>query len=210
MFLNVFAAAALIVGGLVVVCVYHLRMNRLHPGEREQVTNWGFYAVIDWYLQASTLGFGIAAILWSHPWLLDLHQSDLLLVAGLIVSGVGLGLFLSAMRSLGQQYTPGHVARLPTEIVTRGPYRYIRHPVYTANLLMTTGVFLASGSIWVGLNFAVLCVYYFFAIRSEERSISARFPEYRDYMARTGRLFPRPRSFFAAGAASEAAPILAK
>jgi protein-S-isoprenylcysteine O-methyltransferase Ste14 len=204
MSLQVIAAILLTLGALVVVCVYHFRMNRMHPGERERVTNWGFYAVVDWYLQISTLGFGVAGIVAAHPLLLDLHQRDFLLIAGLVLAGAGLILFLFAMGNLGRQYSPGHAAHLPTKIVTAGPYRYIRHPVYAANLLMTAGVFLASGSLWLALNLAILGIYYHFAMSSEERSISARYSEYGEYMNRTGRLIPGAPSFFL-GAARKAA-----
>jgi protein-S-isoprenylcysteine O-methyltransferase Ste14 len=205
MSLRIIATVLLTLGALVVVCVYHFRMNRLHPGERERVTNWAFYAVVDWYLQISTLGLGLGGIVAVHPLLLDLHQSDSLMIAGLLLAGAGLILFLDAMRNLGRQYTPGHAAHLPTEIITAGPYRYIRHPVYAANLLMTAGVFLASGSLWLGLNLVILGIYYLFAMHSEEQSISDRYPEYRDYMNRTGRLFPRAPGFFRKGAAQRTA-----
>ncbi len=187
----ILGALLLALGAIVVVSIYHFRMNRLPRGERKQVTDWKFYAFIDWYLQLSTLGLGVAGIITSHWLLFEVHNSQGVMWAGLAVAGVGLALFLAAMRNLNRQYTPGHAAHLPTEIVTSGPYRYIRHPVYTANLLMTGGVFLASGSLWLVANLIVLMVYYRFATHSEESSISAQFPEYGEYMKRTGRFFPR-------------------
>jgi protein-S-isoprenylcysteine O-methyltransferase Ste14 len=196
MVMRIVSAALVALGAAVVVYIYHFRMNRLSPAERERVTDWRFYAVIDWYLQASALFFAVSAIVGSHPWLLEFHQSLVCLAAGLLMAGAGLALFVYAMRNLDRQYTPAHAAHLPTAIVTGGPYRYIRHPVYTANLLMTGGLLLASGSLWLGLNLAILIVYYYFAMNSEERSIAARFPEYRDYAARTGRLFPRVSLWF--------------
>ncbi len=185
------AAVLLILGASVVVYVYHFRMNRMTPGERERVTDWRFYEFIDWYLQISTIVIGVTAIVSSHPALLEFHDNPWLLALGLLIAGGGLSLFCFAMRNLDRQYTPAHAAHLPTQIVTTGPYRYIRHPVYTANLLMTAGVLLASGSLWMLLNLAILCVYYQVAMHSEETSIASRYPEYREYIARTGRIFPR-------------------
>jgi protein-S-isoprenylcysteine O-methyltransferase Ste14 len=199
MVLRMVSAALVAIGAAVVVYIYHFRMNRLDPGDRQRVTNWRFYSVIDWYLQISALVFSVTAILGSHPLLLEFHDSAGLLAAGLAVAGAGLALFVYAIRNLDRQYTPGHAAHLPTEIITAGPYRYIRHPVYTANLLMTAGLLMASGTLWLGLNLAVLVVYYHFAIKSEENSIAAHFPEYREYAARTGRLFPRISRFFTGG-----------
>ncbi len=185
------AALLLLLGAVVVVYVYHFRMNRMAPGGRERVTDWRFYAFIDWYLQISTISVGVAAVLGSHPLLLEFHDHPWLLVLGLLTAGSGLTLFSVAMWNLDRQYTPAHAAHLPTQVITSGPYRYIRHPVYTANLLMTGGVLVASGSLWLALNLAILCVYYQVAMRSEETSIAARYPEYRDYIARTGRFLPR-------------------
>jgi protein-S-isoprenylcysteine O-methyltransferase Ste14 len=76
-------------------------------------------------------------------------------------------------------------------LVTNGPYRYIRHPIYTSVCLFVWAGALAHVSIpAVGLASLVLAGG-LTRIYLEERSLVRRYPEYRDYAARTARMVPR-------------------
>ena len=79
----------------------------------------------------------------------------------------------------------------PQKLIENGPYRFIRHPVYSANILLLTGLIIVTGSIWLVINLAVMLGCYSFIVVREERSISAEFQDYQNYVARTGRFFPR-------------------
>jgi protein-S-isoprenylcysteine O-methyltransferase Ste14 len=76
--------------------------------------------------------------------------------------------------------------------VTRGPYRWIRHPFYLAALLMAAGNALAAANWFL---FAAGCVAFILMAgrsRIEERKLLERFgEEYRVYRERTGRFVPR-------------------
>jgi protein-S-isoprenylcysteine O-methyltransferase Ste14 len=85
-----------------------------------------------------------------------------------------------------------HVVADPTEggLVTGGPYRYIRHPIYAALCLFTSaGVAahwswsagLCGGLIWASAVIRILC---------EEALVAARYPEYAQYKATTWRMIP--------------------
>ncbi len=82
------------------------------------------------------------------------------------------------------------VAMLPT--VTHGPYRWVRHPFYvTAALLMASATLLTAN--WL-IGVTSVFVLGLLAIRTpkEEQMLVERFgQQYRDYMARMGRFFPR-------------------
>ena len=85
-----------------------------------------------------------------------------------------------------------HVAANPTAggLVTSGPYRYIRHPIYTA-FVVFSGAGVAAHWSWVsGLlgGFVVGCA--LLRIFSEEVMVTARYPEYRQYAATTWRMIP--------------------
>jgi len=85
-----------------------------------------------------------------------------------------------------------HAVANPTDggLVTHGPYRYIRHPIYTAVCLFVTagavahlsGIsLLLGGLVWAGALTRMFC---------EERLVTERYPEYRPYAAKTPRMIP--------------------
>ncbi len=85
-----------------------------------------------------------------------------------------------------------HLAASATEggLVTTGPYAYIRHPIYTSVCLFIAAAVAAH---WSLLALAMGCLVFtgaFMRIFSEEAALSARYPEYRDYAAKTARMIP--------------------
>ena len=85
-----------------------------------------------------------------------------------------------------------HAAANPTEggLVTTGPYRFMRHPIYTAVCLFAFAGALAHVSLTaVGLALLVF-VGALGRMLAEERLVAQRYPEYADYAARTRRMIP--------------------
>jgi protein-S-isoprenylcysteine O-methyltransferase Ste14 len=77
-------------------------------------------------------------------------------------------------------------------LIERGAYRWVRHPSYTAGLLIMTGSGLALGN-WVSLLVLVFVTPSIYAYRVvvEERALTAVMgEEYRQYMRRTKRFIP--------------------
>lgn len=95
-------------------------------------------------------------------------------------------------RSLGANLTDTVVTRQNAYMVTKGPYAWIRHPLYTAVLPMGAAVSLITGN---GLFFLIaLPVIVLLVLRTdkEEEHLIARFGDsYRQYMASTGRFLPK-------------------
>jgi protein-S-isoprenylcysteine O-methyltransferase Ste14 len=80
-------------------------------------------------------------------------------------------------------------------LITAGPYRWVRHPMYTVILLMLIGFFLLSANWFIGLT-GLLSIVLVMVLRTprEEAMMTAKFgDEYRAYMQRTGRFLPRLR-----------------
>ncbi|MDR0770854.1 MAG: isoprenylcysteine carboxylmethyltransferase family protein [Burkholderiales bacterium] len=75
-------------------------------------------------------------------------------------------------------------------LITSGPYRFIRHPMYLALLLAMAGFSLLYGELWRWPVWGALGIVLHFKAQQEERFLCARFPEYRDYSARTKSLLP--------------------
>lgn len=85
-----------------------------------------------------------------------------------------------------------HYAANPTEggLVTTGPYRYVRHPIYAAVLLVVwTGVATNASPLSVALGLAATAMLAL-RITFEERLVRQRYPEYDDYARRTKRVIP--------------------
>jgi protein-S-isoprenylcysteine O-methyltransferase Ste14 len=85
-----------------------------------------------------------------------------------------------------------HYAANPTDggLVTSGPYRFVRHPIYAA-VLCFVWAGIASRTTLPGVGLGVL-VSAALAVRivAEERLVTARYPEYVAYAARTKRIIP--------------------
>jgi protein-S-isoprenylcysteine O-methyltransferase Ste14 len=78
-------------------------------------------------------------------------------------------------------------------VVTRGPYRLVRHPIYLGEIGAVAGVLVASPNVRNALALAALVLAQIGRARLEERTLTAAFPAYAEYAARTPMLLPRPR-----------------
>jgi protein-S-isoprenylcysteine O-methyltransferase Ste14 len=106
------------------------------------------------------------------------------------------------LSALGRNITETVLTKEHHELVTGGPYRWVRHPLYATGLMLLLALGLMAGSWFVLLAtviaFALLRV---LVIPREERALVAKFGKrYQAYMSRTGRLVPRVRSGSTPGA----------
>src|SRR5450755_4884962 len=94
--------------------------------------------------------------------------------------------------ALGKSFTGTVIVSKDQQIVQHGVYRRVRHPSYTAAILMFTGVGLALGSwISVAILFLVHCCLYGIRVAVEEKALVETLGEpYRQYMSRTKRFIP--------------------
>jgi protein-S-isoprenylcysteine O-methyltransferase Ste14 len=76
------------------------------------------------------------------------------------------------------------------QLVTRGPYSLVRHPLYLGEMVATAGLAIQYLMPWAFVVLAAHCLFQFERMKNEERVLIEAFPEYKDYMARTARLLP--------------------
>ncbi len=99
---------------------------------------------------------------------------------------VGIGVFGWAHPALGRHWTAVLALSADHEMVTGGPYRYARHPMYAGFFLVGVGFSLLSAN-WLvaALYLGTLLPMYILRVSAEERMMSERFGDrYRQYMAR--------------------------
>lgn len=111
-----------------------------------------------------------------------------------VVSGAAsLGSLALAFGSLGRLGRCFGVLPDARGVVTRGPYRIVRHPIYLGEIGAVVGVLVASPNARNVLALAALVVAQIGRARLEERTLAAAFPAYAEYLARTPMLIPRLR-----------------
>jgi protein-S-isoprenylcysteine O-methyltransferase Ste14 len=124
---------------------------------------------------------------------LSAHVPLALSVTGLVMYIAGSGFQAWAM-SVNSFYSPViHVqAEREHRVVTRGPYRILRHPAYFANIIAIPASALAIGS-WIALIPATLfCAITVWRAGREDVFLKRNLPGYKDYMERVpGGVFPR-------------------
>lgn len=115
-------------------------------------------------------------------------------VAGLAIGLLGPPLLLWVMRSIGTNVSESSATRAGARLVTRGPYRFVRHPLYTVGTMMFFGLALAVQSAGLLVIVGLIGLWLPGRARHEERHLLASYGDaYRDYMRVTGRFLPRPR-----------------
>lgn len=111
----------------------------------------------------------------------------------LLVYGFNLIFFVWCHKNLGKNWSSVLEIRQEHKLIKKGPYKKIRHPMYTHFwlLIISQGLVLNN---WVVLIYGVLAwgILYFLRVPREEEMMIEEFgEEYREYMKKTGRLFPK-------------------
>lgn len=111
--------------------------------------------------------------------------------------GVGLGLLCVAgiywlFSSIGSGITPVSATRREHRLSTSGPYRWVRHPLYTVGSSFIVSFGLMADNWFIALLGILAFVAMAARTPKEEANLIEKFgDEYRDYMKRTGRFLPK-------------------
>lgn len=138
--------------------------------------------------------FGLVTFVVNPEWM---AWSSVPLPAALRWGGVGVGLvggslLIWTFRALGTNITDTVVTRRAHALVTTGPYRIVRHPLYVASALAVLANTLATANWFVGLMGTLAMTLLVIRTTTEEEHLVRRFgDDYLRYMKETGRFLPR-------------------
>lgn len=115
-------------------------------------------------------------------------------VLGVVLGGMGLLLLARTHAALGQNFSPVLDLRAAHTLVAVGPYRFVRHPMYTSGFLLFGGMGLTSlNPALAGPPLLALAVLVLLRLPDEEAMMAERFGDaWHAYARTTGRLLPRP------------------
>jgi protein-S-isoprenylcysteine O-methyltransferase Ste14 len=116
-----------------------------------------------------------------NPWLQGI---------GLAVFLMGLAFAVWARVYLGRNWGTPMSQKVEPELITSGPYRYVRHPIYSGIILGMAGTAMAISIYWV-VGVVMLGAYFIYSASIEERNMARFFPEaYPAYKRSTKMLIP--------------------
>jgi protein-S-isoprenylcysteine O-methyltransferase Ste14 len=109
---------------------------------------------------------------------------------GLALSATGLGFAIWARIHIGRNWGSPMTQKDEPELVTSGPYHFVRHPIYSGILLAAAGTAVALSWTWL-IAVALAGIYFVYSASVEERYLTEQFPDaYPLYKRSTKRLVP--------------------
>jgi protein-S-isoprenylcysteine O-methyltransferase Ste14 len=115
---------------------------------------------------------------------------DALKVACSIATVVGLAVMVIGATGLGRGLTATPLPNAHAQLRTGGPYRFVRHPIYSGLLLTMASIAVTSGSWFQLLTLGALVLLLTVKARWEEDRLARRFEGYAGYASRTPRFVP--------------------
>lgn len=124
---------------------------------------------------------------------LDIHFPTWLRLSGIIISLISLWLFYVVHKILGKNWSPILEIRQGHTLIKEGPYKRIRHPMYTQTWLWVIAQLLICSNWIAGLAGIISwTILYFIRVPKEEELMLQQFGEdYIQYKKETGRILPK-------------------
>ncbi|HEX3879567.1 MAG TPA: isoprenylcysteine carboxylmethyltransferase family protein [Bryobacteraceae bacterium] len=120
-----------------------------------------------------------------------LPASPYIMGAGVALEASGLAFAIWARRHLGANWSGRVTIKQGHELIRSGPYRRLRHPIYTGIIAMYVGAAIVTGEWLAVIGIVLIVVAYLRKLRLEETTLEGAFgPAYQAYRCETSALFP--------------------
>jgi protein-S-isoprenylcysteine O-methyltransferase Ste14 len=147
-----------------------------------------------WRFSALLVVVAIVALWWTFPNFFDrrlLPRSFSKALVGTILCGLGVAFSIWARAILGRNWSSNPTIKEDHELVQTGPYRLVRHPIYTGILLAVFGTSLASAKVGDLVLILTITIMLIVKLRIEESLMQRQFAEkYTEYRKHTKALIP--------------------
>jgi|SRR5882724_93213 len=118
-------------------------------------------------------------------------QTDIIHVVAAILCVCGLGFCLWARAVLGRNWSGTVTLKENHELIVRGPYRLVRHPIYTGILAMLIATAIEQGHVAGMLGLIFVFASFWIKLNNEEEVMRKQFPDqYAAYAERVKRIIP--------------------
>jgi protein-S-isoprenylcysteine O-methyltransferase Ste14 len=191
-FFRIIAGVIFLTGAF--ISVYHRKKADREGGEKISLKEEGLSMTLALRLSGLASWIVIFAYLINPAWVAwsRVDLPDWLRWAGIAMGVAADVLIYWVFHSLGNNVTPTVITRKEHTLVTHGPYRWVRHPLYMTGMIAYLGFALLSENWFIMLMTVVGFVLLNFRLRKEEANLIERFgSEYQEYMQRTGRYLPK-------------------
>jgi protein-S-isoprenylcysteine O-methyltransferase Ste14 len=112
--------------------------------------------------------------------------------AAALIAIAAIPVFYWIFASIGVNISPTQATRQNHKLVTHGPYRWVRHPLYSVGFVVAVALTLLTALWWLAAGMILPLLILLWRTSKEEAWLIETFgDEYRDYMKRTGRFFPK-------------------
>jgi protein-S-isoprenylcysteine O-methyltransferase Ste14 len=161
----------------------HNKVKEIAPVREKRLTQMMFVAM------------AVPGILWLFtPWLSfgQFALPDGVRIAGFVIGVYSMWWFYRIHKTLGDNWSPVLEIRREHTLIVSGPYRWVRHPMYSDMILWLVSFVLITANWFYALTLCIgLSILFIIRIPDEEKLMTERFGEpYRNYMNRTKRLIP--------------------
>jgi protein-S-isoprenylcysteine O-methyltransferase Ste14 len=186
-------AAVILILGAMISSTFRTRAEK-KGGEKISLKEEGTLTTLLLRIFGLSIWGGVFAYLINLNWM---KWSSIDLPDSLRWIGVALGILGDLLAywvfsNLGDNVTRTVVTRKSAQLVTSGPYRWVRHPLYLMGLIGYIGFALLAENWFIGLATVLVFLVLVRRTDKEEAKLVEKFgDEYREYMKQTGRFFPK-------------------
>jgi protein-S-isoprenylcysteine O-methyltransferase Ste14 len=137
----------------------------------------------------------LVIVLWIVPFFAQrlFELAQIFKVTGILVCIAGLSFSIWARKTLGKNWSANpHETKKDHDLITDGPYKYVRHPIYSGEILALIGTFFATGRLNIFIFFTVFTFGVYMRSRIEDSVMANEFGDkYLEYKEKVGGIIPR-------------------